>query len=47
MPSGRYAVSLDAALDPTFSDLAEVEERALRTSDFADALSVLFGVSLQ
>lgn len=44
MPSGRYFVSLDAALDPTFDEPSSVNERTGQTADFEAGLRLLFGV---
>jgi hypothetical protein len=43
VPSGRYAVDLDAALDPDFHGDAAVAQRAMQTEDFAQSLELLFG----
>jgi hypothetical protein len=43
MPSGRYRVSLDAALDPVFDTPAAVANRAQGTAEFEHAFETVFG----
>jgi molybdopterin/thiamine biosynthesis adenylyltransferase len=43
LPSGRYHVSLDACLDPTYSDSDSVEARLTHTREFGQSFELLFG----
>jgi hypothetical protein len=46
MPSGRYHIRLDAALEPRWSDSDSVKDRDKSTNDFTTGLAVLFGIKV-
>ena len=43
MPSGRYRVSLDKALDPMYDNSGAIAERRTKTEDFKIGLELIFG----